>query len=366
MTKILVIEDENAILENVLEVLELEGFEAVGAPNGMVGVQMAQAERPDLIVCDIMMPQLDGYGVLLKLRSNPATSLIPFIFLTAKVERRDQRYGMVLGADDYLTKPFTNTELLDAIRGRLERQAVIEQEYEQKLDTLRGNIFHMLPHELRTPLVSILGYSEMLIYDIDTLDPPQVVNMATTIFSAGKRLHRLIENFLIYAQIEIVRSDTERLQNLREMCIEDPVKMLRYEVQTQAESYRRENDLVLELTPVPAVRVTLDNLKKIVTEVVDNAFKFSDDGSPVRVCAVPNHQSYEIVVTDEGRGMTAEQIANIGAGMQFERRLYEQQGTGLGLTIARQLAKLHGGTLHIESVPQKQTVVTVRLPLPDA
>lgn len=121
MTKILVIEDETNIRENIVDLLESEEFEAVSAPNGNIGVQVAKAEHPDLILCDVMMPELDGYGVLMELRADPDTALIPFIFLTAKADRNDLRQGMNLGADDYLTKPCTPDELLNAIASRLSR-----------------------------------------------------------------------------------------------------------------------------------------------------------------------------------------------------------------------------------------------------
>ncbi|MBN1965567.1 MAG: response regulator, partial [Anaerolineae bacterium] len=106
MTRVLVIEDEEPIRENIIEILEMEEFEAVGAANGLLGVEAAQENPPDLIICDITMPGLDGYEVLLQLRQDTATASIPFVFLTARADRSFMRHGMELGADDYLTKPF--------------------------------------------------------------------------------------------------------------------------------------------------------------------------------------------------------------------------------------------------------------------
>ncbi|WP_017315857.1 EAL domain-containing response regulator [Mastigocladopsis repens] len=123
MTKILVIEDEESVRENLLDLLEAENFDTIAAANGRIGVKLALSEVPDLILCDLMMPEIDGYGVLTALREEPITASIPFIFLTARSARADFRQGMNLGADDYLTKPFTRTELLSAIASRLTRQA---------------------------------------------------------------------------------------------------------------------------------------------------------------------------------------------------------------------------------------------------
>lgn len=133
MIKILVIEDEVPLQEEILELLRLEGFEAIGAATGNIGVKLAKQHLPDLILCDITMPLLDGYGVLLKLRNDPATATIPFIFLTAKANRKDMRRGMEFGADDYLTKPFTSAELLLAIHVRLAKREALASMYGQGL-----------------------------------------------------------------------------------------------------------------------------------------------------------------------------------------------------------------------------------------
>lgn len=133
MTTILVIEDETHVRDILSELLTTEKFDVLTADNGRLGYQLAQRQRPDLILCDIMMPELDGYGVLAQLKENPITDEIPFIFLSAKADRLDFRVGMDLGADDYLTKPFTRDELLTAVRMRLKKQAVLAQRHHEQL-----------------------------------------------------------------------------------------------------------------------------------------------------------------------------------------------------------------------------------------
>jgi CRP-like cAMP-binding protein/AmiR/NasT family two-component response regulator len=134
--KVLIIEDNNDIRENVVEILQLAGYEAFEAPNGKAGVELALNQAPDIILCDIMMPELDGYGVLYMLNKNPETAAIPFIFLTAKAERVDLRKGMEMGADDYLTKPFDDIELLNAIETRFKKQELQKEFYSKSLDRL--------------------------------------------------------------------------------------------------------------------------------------------------------------------------------------------------------------------------------------
>lgn len=121
MIKILVIEDEVLLRANTVQILAFEDFHTIEAENGLLGVQLAQEQLPDLILCDVMMPELDGYGVLVALRQNPLTSIIPFIFTTAKASYADLHQGMELGADDFLSKPFSADELLAAISTQLKK-----------------------------------------------------------------------------------------------------------------------------------------------------------------------------------------------------------------------------------------------------
>ncbi len=129
MKRILLIEDNEAMRENTAEMLELANYQVFTAENGKVGVEKAKREHPDLIICDIMMPELDGYGVLYYLSKDPSTASIPFIFLSAKAEQSEVRKGMNMGADDYLTKPFEEMDLLSAVEGRLRKSELIQKEY---------------------------------------------------------------------------------------------------------------------------------------------------------------------------------------------------------------------------------------------
>jgi CRP-like cAMP-binding protein/CheY-like chemotaxis protein len=138
--QVLIIEDNNDIRGNIIEILELAGFQVYQANNGKTGVELAIKYKPDVILCDIMMPDLDGYGVLYMLNKNPETAAIPFIFLTAKAERIDLRKGMEMGADDYLTKPFDDIELLNAIESRLKKRDTQQNFYSKSLDKLNNLI----------------------------------------------------------------------------------------------------------------------------------------------------------------------------------------------------------------------------------
>jgi DNA-binding response OmpR family regulator len=135
MKRVLLIEDDIILRENTAELLELSDFEVITAPNGKIGIETAKQQLPDIVVCDIMMPEIDGYGVLEALSKDVNTRHIPFIFLSAKTERKDVRKGMDLGADDYITKPFTENELISAIDSRLAKVAILKEEREQQINS---------------------------------------------------------------------------------------------------------------------------------------------------------------------------------------------------------------------------------------
>ncbi|MBZ0280119.1 MAG: response regulator [Anaerolineae bacterium] len=362
MPRILVIEDESTILENIVETLTLEDFDVRGAANGRIGVQIAIEYLPELIICDIMMPEMNGYDVLLELRGNRQTAKVPFIFLTAKAEREDMRKGMELGADDYLTKPFTNAELLAAINARLERHTNITEPYARQMDDLRQNVTRALPHELRTPLTGIIGYSEMLLMDIDSMRPEQIRNMVQVIYKSGMRLHRVIENYLFYAQLELMHLDPKKVEAARNGNISKASSVIPDVASRIARTTKRLDDLTVQVAALD-IRITPEHLAKIIEEVVDNAVKFSDSGTPIQINGKADGNTFVLTINDQGRGMTSDQIETIGAYMQFERKVYEQQGLGLGLAITRRISELYGGHLAIQSTPEQGTAVSITLPM---
>jgi two-component system, sensor histidine kinase and response regulator len=361
MKKILVIDDEEWLREMMLLALRQRGFEVIEAPNGAAGIELARTALPDLILCDVNMEKVDGYLTLSSLRSEAATASIPFILMTGLADQAGMRHGMELGADDYLPKPFTIEALYAAVDARLQKVNVVRQEAERKLADLRENLSMMLPHELRTPLNGIVAYGEMLMADAASLPPDEIAEMGQVIYDSSKRLERLIENFLIYAQLELLSSDPQKLNSLLRSQTASAAALIERHAREQAESAKRPGDLSLQLSEM-AVPISEEYLSKIVDELVQNAFKFSAPHSPVRV-ALTNNSSNEVTLTvsDQGRGLSPEHIAKVGAYMQFDRKMHEQQGLGLGLTICRRLTEVHGGALTIQSQPGAGTTVTIKL-----
>ena len=363
MPKILVIEDADPLRNDIMEMLSFENFEVRGAENGAVGVEMALNYKPDLIICDIMMPELNGFEVLETLRDDESMVTIPFIFLTAKTDRIDIRQGMGKGADDYLTKPFVAEELLNTINARLKHRETINTLVDTRLRELSDNIITALPHELRTPLNTIIGFSDMLIAEADRLSTEQVIDWSKHINVSAQRLYRLVENYLMYVKVEVMTHNDTEIQMLREKQLDHPTAIIEFHVHHKAQLAGRLDDLELALSKDTPIKISDHDLGKIIEEVIDNAFKFSTHGEKVVVASSITPEGYEIRISDQGRGMGKEQIDSIGAYMQFERWFYEQQGSGLGLAIVKRLVDLYDGNLSIISTLDKGTDVKIMLPL---
>lgn len=362
-TKILVIDDDELVCDLIASALQMEGYETLRASNGKEGVEVATANVPDLILCDVMMPVMDGFSTLRELRNERSTAMIPFIFLTGQTTKADMRQGMELGADDYLVKPVMVPELLAAIETRLQKHQLVRQETERKLNELRTSLSLSLPHEIRTPLSGIIGFAEVLRDDNASLKADEISEMASHIHKSATRLGDLVESFLIYAQLEILSASPDR----KAFIGKESTQMLRSRIEDiavkSAERYNRAGDLRLFVSEGEA-SISMQSAIRMIEELVDNAFKFSQPGSPVDVASSVEQNAYRLTVSDAGVGMKPENLGEIGAYRQFNRKSQEQQGTGLGLAITKRIAELYGGILSIESSPGKGTTVVVSLPLP--
>jgi K+-sensing histidine kinase KdpD len=305
-----------------------------------------------------MMPQMNGYEVLDNIRKNPHTFGTPFLFLTAKADKSDLRQGMELGADDYLTKPFENEEILAAIKTRFEKHEKMKAHYEQTLDELRQNVTTSIPHELRTPLNSILGFTQILKSSYSDLSKSDIDMMFDNILDSGKRLMRLIINYSYYTNL----INLEDVNKSKDDIVENITGMIKDQAMQIADKYSKLENLEFRL-PDEAINIPENQLLKLTEELVDNACKFSLPGTPIRISGDVNSEQYSLSVSNFGRGMSKEQINSIGAFMQFERRTYEQQGMGLGLAIVKKIADINEGDFSIESDENDRTSVRVKLPL---
>ena len=362
MSKILVIDDESWLREMIRLALEHHGFEVIEAVDSVDGAAQARAQLPDLILCDVNMDKAGaGYTTLSKLREDAATATIPFILMTGLADAGGMRHAMEMGADDYLPKPFKVDELYATVDARLRKVRTVREHAEQKLSSLRSHISLMLPHEMRTPLNGIISNAEMLATSADTLKPADIAEMGQEICKSSERLERLIENFLFHARLEIVATDRDSINALRTARTARPAELLQQAAVEQAKKSGRVLDLVVEAADASPAMAE-EYFKKTIAELVQNAFKFSAPGTPVQVSLAVAGGEIIFTVRDAGRGLSTEQIRRIGAYVQFERKMQDEQGLGLGLAIAKKLVELHGGSLVIASKNGTGSTVTVKLP----
>jgi two-component system response regulator NreC len=338
MTKVLVIEDENALLEEILDMLRLENFTAVGAPNGLVGVALARQHLPDLILCDVIMPELDGFGVLQELRRDSITATIPFIFLTARAEREAMRKGMELGADDYLTKPFMQAELLAAIRTRLDKHAAIET---QRLRTLSHRLMQMqeveryqVARELSDETGQMLAALQMI---LETTKGAATDANRAKINQAQDLLNQLMTRIgdLSFALRPVILDDLGLLPVLVQY-------FERYTAQTLIDVHFRHAGLEQRFQPEAETAVF-----RIIQEALTNVARHT------RVREVEVH-------VWAAQDTLYLQIEDRGGGFDLESTL--TRGIATGLTRMHGRAALLGGYLNIESKQGGGTRVLASLP----
>lgn len=299
-------------------------------------------QQPDLILCDVGMPGMNGYEVISAIQSDPRHREIPFIFLTARAAREDQRRGMSLGADDYITKPFSEQDIIGAIAARVRRQRPLRERIEQLMTERRSEAGANWSHELMTPLNGIFGGLELIEQLQGKLPSGEMKELLGLIRESAERQQRLFQKVVLFYELERLRLGRQEAHP--ETC-DAPTSVLAAAT-AAASTANRLGDLKLTCDPAD-LPVSSRFLVCAVTELIDNALRFSTPGSPVRVRGTRQGDRYHLEITDRGVGMKPEACAKIGAFVQFERPLREQQGLGLGLAIARAVAEIAGGTLHL-------------------
>lgn len=365
---ILLVEDNERLRSNLLFVLNKEGFDAVGAVNGTEALALIAKASPDLVISDIMMPDMDGYDLVKHLRESSQTLSLPVIFLTAKTAPEEQRSGMLFGADDYLTKPVNINDLLATIHVRLERAEMQKKKWIANLNQLQTHLASILPHELRTPVSGIVGASSFLRTGIDDLSREDIQELHNCIEASAGRLARVTENFLLYVQLQIL---LEERAICRESALSAPPlqhKMINvseyiHDVATScANQHERLDDIRFSLQDV-TIDCNAAHFNKALYEVLGNAFQYSIKGTAVEISSETKDGMLIVSVKDYGRGMTAEQLAAVRdfptVFKQFDRKKYEQQGVGMGLALVHNILQLYEGAMTIRSEYGYSTTVSM-------
>lgn len=355
MANILIIEDETLLLENLKFILELEGYSVQAFDNGLDGIEYSENNSVDLIICDINMDGIDGFKVLERVRSNLSTKNTPFIFLTARSSRDDIRFGMNLGADDYIPKPYTNEMVINAVKSRLIKYNEIQNTVNEEINLSRRNLASTLPHELKTPLSIIMSYTDVLKNSVDSLGTNEILEIAEIIDVSANRLHRMFNNFTYYIELFDFKLEDDNAVTL------NPNSLIKNSIFQFF--HKKIQSLILELdNNIYEIKINKAHFKKIIEELVDNALKFSDDASKVIVRSRMENNQYFIEVSNTGVEFRQADIRNIGAFKQFNRAFQEQQGMGLGLGIVKKIMDIYNYDFEIKS-NSGYTVVKLYFPV---
>jgi len=344
--KIVVIEDEDALRQNIQDLLELHGHRVSAAADGVSGLALAESGA-DLVLCDVGLPGMDGHAVLRALRERAPTRDLPFIFLTARAGRADQREGMALGADDYLTKPFTEKELIEAIEARVRRHSSLRERLEEVLSERRRELGAPWSHELLTPLNGVLGGLELIEAEADQTSPEELRELLALVRAGAERQRRLSAKLIRFFELGRIREGLDARP--AERCL--PAGAVGDGARRAAGTAGAPTRLRLLLAEGPELAISGPYLADAVAELVENAFAHSPAEAPVVVEAGQAGDVYRVTVSDSGRGMSATERAGTGPFVRFARPREVRDGLGLGIAIARETARLGGGSLRLEEGP---------------
>ena len=363
MTKLLVVEDEPNLLFGIRDILELDGYEVVTARNGQQALDALNKiddGLPDLIVSDIMMPQMDGLQLLQEVRQQESWLMIPFIFLTAKGEKSDIQNGKILGVDDYLVKPFDADDLLIAVKSKLKRHQALNRAQGALISNIKRNILTILNHEFRTPLTLVVAYADMLKEsDVQKMNEDELLLFLREINSGADRLRRLIENFILLVELEI--GDAKRTYEWRKRKITNlnEIVQVAYRQVTESRGSSQQCALILP-EELPAITGDREYLTAIIRELIDNAVKFSEPHEPVSVETLVEGDEVCIRVTDHGRGINPEDQDSIWEVFyQVNREHFEDQGAGSGLAIVKGYSEIHEARVDVTSAPGEGSCFTL-------
>ncbi|MBI1257511.1 MAG: response regulator [Chloroflexi bacterium] len=364
--RVLIVEDDINLLEGIQTVLELDDYSVISVENGKqaLAVLRESAVLPDLIVSDIMMPQMDGIQLLREVRKVPLWIKIPFIFLTARSEKTDIQRGKQLGVDDYLVKPFDADDLLIAVESRLNRHKVLNDLFDDAMSAMKRNILTILNHEFRTPLTFVVAYADMLNDQTQSLSDEELLAFLRGVNTGALRLRRLIENFIQLVEMET--GDAQRSYDLRKAPITNVTELLEASRLEVYNITHFEQPFHLEVEPdLPSFIGDSLYLKMALAQLIDNAVKFSQPDTPITAGARLADDEIQIWVRDQGRGIEPAEQAHIWEMFyQIDRATFEDQGTGSGLAIVNNIAALHGGSPEVQSHPQQEgSTFTLHIPL---
>lgn len=364
MTFILVAEDDPSMREGICDTLELEGYQVRAAANGQEALAAMQEMTPDLIISDIMMPEMDGYQFYQAVREQEVWLSIPFIFLTAKDQHQDIRLGRQLGADDYLTKPFDPEDLVIAVQSKLRRAEQLELKMRSRIEQLReqlvrsermatiGQLAAEFAHEIKNPLTAISMYAEFAQRDLSEVDPALADDMEQIIHQS-ERIARLAKSLLTFS-----RQTPQLLEGVNLARLIDRVlETIQFRLGDIVVDKQYEPDL-------PLIQADASQIEQVLMNLIVNAIQAMPNGGrlSLKTARIPDEQAPLVSATiiDTGCGIQPEHVSQL---FQPYFTTKQAEGTGLGLYVCKNIVEQHHGSIEMSSQVDVGTTFTLTLPL---
>ncbi|MBF0409716.1 MAG: response regulator [Candidatus Riflebacteria bacterium] len=353
---VLVIEDSSEIMESLVDIIDAAGYEVISAVNGREGIEKALEFQPDVIISDIIMPEIDGYGVFNELKKHPKTMVVPFLFLSACREPDDIRKGMTLGADDYIPKPVSATELLEAIRTRIAKTDGIKQWVD---DFVKYVVTENMPQEFGFPLQKI--NTAAILLKNQPMSYQRVKEHAETIFSAGNTLLKLIENFMVSRKLHI--------SEITSHAPSSSVELVRQKLDSHFEKNQKYGKIEFDLQS-GVLGLPQPELLKIFCALTENALKYSGQTFPIKISGRFDGEIYILrvsyLVEPEAKisntALPSDKISGNNSKQQVVSE-YPERYDKYSLATVMLIAEKYGGQLLVTHESDSSEAISVFLPI---
>lgn len=354
---ILIVDDIPANLKLLGDILKGEGYKVRPVPSGALALQVAEKEKPGLILLDIMMPEMDGYEVCRRLKENKLLHDIPVIFISALNETNDIVKALKYGGVDYITKPFRAEEISARVKIHIKlRQQSIEL---QELNVTKDRFFSIIAHDLRGPMGGFMGLTDLLTEELSNMSRAEIQGFLGSMRDSATNLFKLLENLLQWARIQQGGIIFSRERVLFRPIVIESLEMIK-------ESARKKGiTIICDISEQLEVFADSNLIQTIIRNLVSNAVKFSRRGGTVNISAKTTaDKSIEISVKDTGIGMDRYMAENLfRLDVKNGRPGTEgEQSTGLGLLLCKEFIEKHGGHIRVESEVGKGSVFTFNIP----
>lgn len=364
MIRVLLIEDHPKRCDRMLQALQLLNFDVLASAGLDETIATAQSFRPDVMVCHDQI-SIGGFAVMKALHDQVETAAIPLVIILSAANPSLARQYMERGADDVLQAPFKPEELLETLMTRINRHKAIARDAERALDAARGQMMHMVTHELRTPLSSITMVSDIISRQMYSVPVSELRELLETMTNSSKRLSRVVDQIVLITQLSagILQRSTIMEQGMPISLWETLVASIGL---ARRFAYRQPN-VNIELIDRDKEAQVLGNMlamRHALAELISNALNFSPEGGSIQIAQWISGRKVIISINDSGKGIEPDQLARaLQYFEQLNRDQQDQQGMGLGLGLAYSLIDAHGGVMEIASVPNKGTQILITLPL---